>query len=202
MEAAALRNEAEHLRRNHDWKRASEKFSDLLDIVYSRDGNLSAEVCNDLLNYAECLVEGFSPEDDADDSDLENAWDCLEHARVSYEKMEAAPRGKLADVYDLLGQISIKNGNFDIAASQFENMAAHSVGLSWRVRLNALFMRGAALHAGGKEADALAAFTQALAYIDGEREKPENANDRANIADIRERIDERFRALRDGMVAG
>jgi hypothetical protein len=193
--AAALRAEAEVFRRNHEWQKASDKFSDLLDLVYSRDSDLTPEVCTDLLHYSECLIEGFAPGDDEDDSDLETAWECLEHVRVTYERMDSAPNGKLADVYDLLGQISLKNGRFEEAVGQYSRMAEVAVGLSWRVRLNALFLKAVALRMNEKDAEALVAFRAALSYLDGERVNTENARDVSDFNAIREGIEQRITEL-------
>jgi tetratricopeptide (TPR) repeat protein len=195
----SLRESAEALRRQNQWRAASDKFSDLLQQTYHPDADLSVQTCVDLIHYAECLVEGFSVAEAEDDDDLETAWDSLEHARLSYEKMDAAQRPPtgLSDVHELLAEISVKNHNYDEAIGQYAavaQIAAENPNLSWRIGLNALYMRAVVLATAGRVPDAREAFARAVEFIDQKKPGADEA-DRADLDAFRASIVQRAAGL-------
>jgi hypothetical protein len=198
-EADTIRQAAEVARRARDWQAGAQRYSELLDLVYhDNDDDLSIQVCKDLVHYAECLIEsaGIGGEDD----DLETAWECLENARLGYEKMkpEDVPDTGLTDVHELLGEICMKNLNFAECANQYKiasDIALSKPNLSWRIPLNSLYMRAVALDNDGKKTESREAFARAIAFLDSEKVKEKNAADVAAMEAIR--ADLRMRSERE-----
>lgn len=72
-----------------------------------------------------------SHSDNEDQSEFEAAWEVLEVARFMYDDMlKTNPEctkilEKLADTYDILGEISLESGNFQQAANDFETLLSY-----------------------------------------------------------------------------
>jgi tetratricopeptide (TPR) repeat protein len=181
----ALREAGETARRGKDWQTGVEKYTELLELVYHENDDLSVQVCKDLVHYAECLIEA-----DGDEDDRETAWECLENARIGYQKMDPdkVPETGLTDVYELLGEICKKNMDFEGCANQYKaasDIALSKPDLSWRIGLNSLYWYGLALEAAGKRNESATAFRRAIEFLDAERVKDNNARDLADMASIR-----------------
>jgi tetratricopeptide (TPR) repeat protein len=153
------------------------------------------QTCVDLIHSAECLIQRFSGGDDH----LETAWDSLEHARIAYEQMDPAERPPtgLSDVHELLGEVSVKNYNYDEAISQYAavaQIAAENPNRSWRIGVNALYMRAVLLATLERPADARDAFGRAIEFIDQKRPRANDA-DAADLDSFRVSIVQRVAAL-------
>jgi tetratricopeptide (TPR) repeat protein len=179
-----LRTAAETAWRQKEWKEAISHYADLLEIVYHVEEDLPLQVCLDLLRYSESLLEA---NDQAHkDDDLEIAWDCLEHARLSLLKLppDSVPDTALPDAYEFLATISMKNYNLADAIKQYDaiiEIAKAKPSLSWRIGLNALYMSALAL---GIQGNGLGRFTQAVQFLEERIASSPEAPDLAAMQEI------------------
>ena len=175
---AALRASAVSARKQKQWETACDHYSDLLKAEYSDDtAPLTVEVCVDLTDYAYCLIREEEP-------DLETAWECLENAKRGYETIPDAPVSGLADVYEFLAEIGVKNKAYEDAVKQYEKIIAIATEhpeLSWRIGLNAHYMNTICLEACDQFAKAAEAAQKTIDFATAAREKPENQKDVAEI---------------------
>ena len=188
-----LRTRAEAARKAKKYSDAADLYSNLLEKSYSAEGDLTPETCRDFIHYGECLIKSG----ETDEETFEIAWEVLENARVGYEQMEESKRPPegLIDVHELLGELSIKQGNFTEAVSQYQ--AASELGLanenlSWRIPLNSLFMKAVALNLLVKDDEYQEAVRKAIEFLDKEKEKPKNAGDIKDMNEIRADLESRL----------
>jgi tetratricopeptide (TPR) repeat protein len=178
---AEVRAAAEAAWRQKQWKDAVPHYAELLEIVYDAADDLTLQVCLDLLRYSECLIEA---NDEANkEEDLEIAWDCLEHARVSLEKLpaESVPGYALPDVHEFLATVAMRNFNIPEAVRQYDaitDIARAKPDLSWRIGLNALYMSALAL---GLTGAGLGRLDQAIAFL---RDRIDRSADAPDLADM------------------
>ena len=195
-----LREQAQAARKSKDYKAAIDLYARLLELAYKDGDELPILICRDFIHYAECLLYS-QPKPNPNEEELEIAWDCLEKARLGYE---AAPNDEtkfigLIDVHDILGEITLTNGNYEEAANQFKISSeiglAHKE-LSWRLPLNSLFCYSNALIYSGKLAEARTSITQALSLIDEILAKPETTEaDKNDLNDFKSQMSARLAKL-------
>lgn len=191
-----LRQAAEGSKRQKNWAEACDKYSDLLKAEFREDDeHVSVQVCKDLIEYAYCMLQEEKP-------DLEAAWECLEHAKRGYMAMPPAevPPTSLADIYDFLGEIGMKNGAYEEAALQYNKiieLTADHPEMSWRIGLSAFYTKTLCLEGAGKLPEAIEAAGQAIAFADAQKQKEQNAEDVSIIEDFKGSII----AKRDAIVA-
>ncbi|OHS94395.1 hypothetical protein TRFO_39425 [Tritrichomonas foetus] len=184
--AEEIRNQAEAARKSKNFTQAADLYSNLLEITYKEDQKLDVQACRDFVHYGECLISS----DDKDEETFETAWEVLENARVGYEQIpenERPPEG-LIDCHELLGELSLKQLNFEEAASQYKtasDLALANKNLSWRIPLNSLFMRGVVLNYWNKVSEYKDALDKAIEFLDTEKVNPKNSADVKDMEEIR-----------------
>lgn len=171
---ASLRASAVDARKQKQWQTACDKYSELLKAEYNDDeAALTLEICQDLTDYAYCMLREEEP-------DLEGAWECLENAKRGYTTIPDAPVEGLADVYEFLAEIGVKNRAYEEAVKQYEKILALCTDhpeLSWRIGLNAHYMITVCLEACENLKGAAEAAQKAIDFANEARGKEENAKD-------------------------
>lgn len=197
-----LREQADAARKAHDYKKGVELFDQLLKLVYKEGDELPALICRDFIHYAECLLYMQDKKNPCEE-DLEVAWECLEKAKIGYEAMpqEEAKFIGLIDVHDLLGEITLSNGNYPEAAEQFKISSeiglAHSE-LSWRLPLNSLYCRSNALIYAREIAGAIPVIEEALKFIETNLAKEGvSENDKKDLEDFKKELSFKLGKLRE-----
>ena len=179
-----LREQAINSRKQKNWSEACEHYSELLKEEYQDEEDLSVQVCKDLVDYAYCMLREEEP-------DLSAAWECLETAKRGYSLMkeEDVPPDGLADVYEFLAEIGVKNGAYEEATNQYAkiiDLTTKHPDLSWRVGLNAHYMTTICLEAAGKYGDGVEAASKALEFL--QKAKGDNEKDARELDEIAQSI--------------
>lgn len=183
----AMRAAAEDAKKQKNWEEACEKYSELLkEEFHDDDEQFPLQVCKDLIEYAYCILQEDEPE-------LEVAWECLMNAKHGLKQMPEAdvPPTSLADVYDFLGEIGMKNGAYEEAAVQYDqiiSIAEKHPELSWRIGLSAFYTKTICLEAAEKFDKAVEAANKAIEFADAEKQKEQNAKDIQTIEDFKASI--------------
>jgi hypothetical protein len=189
-----LRASAEAAWRQYQWKDAIPHYVALLELEYKNHEDLPLEVCWDLIHYSECLLE--ANEAASAEDDRETAWECLEHARISLEKMpaESVPDTALPQLHELMATIAMKNRDLPEAISQFGSVirfAEQKPGLSWRIGLNALFMSAVVFQLQAKNQDSREGFTKAIEFLDERIARNSDDPDLSAMTEIRNSLVDR-----------
>ena len=179
-----LRQQAEEARKQKNWSVACDRYSELLKAEYGDDSELTVQICQDLTEYAYCLLRETEP-------DLKAAWECLENAKKGYLEMkeEDIPPTGLTDVYEFLAEIGVKNRAYEEASAQYLKIleiVARKPDLSWRIGLNAHYMNTICLEAVGKINEAIESASKTIDFA--QEAKAKNEKDAAEIDDIAKSI--------------
>lgn len=187
---SAFRSQAQNERKAKNYKRAVDLYDELLKMAYHDGDEISETICRDFIHYAECLLYSQPRGAPPDEEDLEIAWDCLENARVGYEKMQDDEKKfiGLIDVHDLLGEITLANHNYDEAQNQFKQSSEIGLAhpeLSWRLPLNSLYYRCNALIYNRKLSEAYPIIMQTIEFIETQLNKDLPEADKADLNDFK-----------------
>lgn len=191
-EPGEIRTQADDARRGKQYQLAIQKYSELLELTFKDDSVFDNQLSLDFIHYAECLISSANPDDPNDDS-LEIAWESLENVRVGIEKQPKEEQNivRLIDVFELLGEISMKNGNFEESAEHYNRAATLALekgDLAWRIPLNSLYMHAIVLQYASKINESSAALDKAIDFLNEEIAKEANSADIEDMNGIKQEL--------------
>lgn len=181
-----LRQRAEDARKSKNFTQAADIYSELLEQIYKPDEPLSAQLCKDFTNYGECLINTG----ETDEETWETAWEVLENARVGYEQLNESerPPEALIDVHELLGELQLKQQKIEGSIEEYDKaftLAQQNPNLSWRLSVNALYMKSICLKILQETQEYKNVLNQAIDLVEKAKADPKNAADLQALDEIK-----------------